>query len=261
MLIRGILPNVLNLRGPLLRSPGSGGTTALSTSPSTPEGRSHLISLYKFQGGFKTNHTWGTSHKLSSGMVDNIGWWRNHLLDDFIRLRIIRPPEPLDTELFIDVSTGWGISLILNGKWLAWQLTDGWNSRGWEIGWVEMVAVEFAAQTLITAKFKECHIIVHSDNRGVVNALKAGRSRGSQQNLVLHEIVKLIQDHKLWVSTTWIPSAENPVDNPSRGKFPGKELLYAFPPKLPFHLVGLVYKPMSYYNTRLQWNLYASVWP
>jgi len=115
-----------------------------------------------------------------------------------------------------------------------------------------MVAVKLAVWTLITAKFKECHIIVHSDNRGVVDALKAGRSCGSQQNLVLHEIIKLIQDHKLWVSTTWILSAENPVDNLSRGKFPGKELLYAFLPKLPFHLVGLVHKPVSHHDARLQ---------
>ena len=41
MSIRGILPNVLNLRGPLLRSPGSGGTTAVSTSPSTVGRTSH----------------------------------------------------------------------------------------------------------------------------------------------------------------------------------------------------------------------------
>jgi len=115
-----------------------------------------------------------------------------------------------------------------------------------------MVAVKLAVWTLITAKFKECHIIVHSDNRGVVDALKPGRSRGSQQNLVLCKIVKLIQDHELWVLTTWIPSTENPADNPSRGKFPGKELSYAFPPKLPFHLVGLVHKSVSYHNTRLQ---------
>jgi len=38
--MKGILPDILNLRGPLLRSPGSGGTMAVSTSPSTmPEGQ------------------------------------------------------------------------------------------------------------------------------------------------------------------------------------------------------------------------------
>jgi hypothetical protein len=94
------------------------------------EGRSRLISLYKFRRGFKTNHAKGASHKLSSGTADDIGWWRSRLLDEFVRLRIIRPPEPLDTKLFIDTSTGWGIGLILDGKWLAWQLTDDWNSGG-----------------------------------------------------------------------------------------------------------------------------------
>jgi len=34
MLIRGILPNILSPRGPLIECPGSGGTTAVSTSPS-----------------------------------------------------------------------------------------------------------------------------------------------------------------------------------------------------------------------------------
>jgi len=37
MLTKGILPDVLDLRGPLLRSPGSGGMTAVSTSPSTTD--------------------------------------------------------------------------------------------------------------------------------------------------------------------------------------------------------------------------------
>jgi len=33
--MKGILPDILDLRGPLLRSSGSGGMMALSTSPST----------------------------------------------------------------------------------------------------------------------------------------------------------------------------------------------------------------------------------
>jgi hypothetical protein len=33
-------------------------------------------------------------------------------------------------KLFVDASTGWGIGLILNGKWLAWQFKEGWNSEG-----------------------------------------------------------------------------------------------------------------------------------
>jgi len=124
-------------------------------------------------------------HKLSAGIAEDIAWWRQHLQDEFVGIRIIRPPKPLDTKLFVDASTGWGIGLILDGKWLAWQFKEGWNSEGREIGWAEMVAVELATRTLITEKYANCHIIVRSDNKGVVGTLEAGRSRGTQQNAIL----------------------------------------------------------------------------
>ena len=129
-----------------------------------------------------------------------------------------------------------------------------WKSEGREIGWAEMAAVELAIRTLISGKFSNCHLIVRSDNQGVVGMLKAGRSRGTQQNLVLREIVKLIQDHNLWVSTTWIPTLNNPADHPSRGIFLGRDSLYPFPPKLPHHLSNHVHKSIDYHNSRLAVN-------
>ena len=108
-----------------------------------------------------------------------------------------------------------------------------------------MVAVELAVQTLITGKFMECHVVVHSDNKGVVGALEAGRSQGTQQNMILREIVKLIQDHNLWISTMWIPTLENPTDSPLRGIFPGRDSLYAFPPKILFHLTNFIQKAVD----------------
>ena len=151
----------------------------------------------------------------------------------------------------MDASTSWGIGLVLDGKWLAWHLKDGWQAEGREIGWAEMVAVELAIMTLITGKFRNCHIIVRSDNQGVVGALRAGRSRGTQQNMILREIVKLIQNYDLWISTMWIPSSENPADGPSRGILPGKESLHPFPPKIPFHLTKFIDKAVQYHDHRL----------
>jgi hypothetical protein len=114
-----------------------------------------------------------------------------------------------------------------------------------------MVAIEMAIRTLVTAKFSNVHIIVRSDNQGVVGALKAGRSRGTQQNAILREIVRPIQEHNLWISTIWIPTSENPADSPSRGVFAGKKSLYAFPPKIPFHLVKFVHNAVDYHDRRL----------
>jgi hypothetical protein len=217
-----------------------------------PEGRSHLVSLYKFRGGFKSQHANGVRHKLSTGTAEDMAWWRMRLQDRFVGTNIIRPPEALDNRDFVDASTAWGIGLILDGRWLAWQFKDGWRCEGREIGWAEMVAVELAVRTLITGRFAKCHVVVRSDNKGVVGALKAGRSRGIQQNAILREIVRLIQENDIWISTVWIPTAENPADDPSRGVFPGKTSLYAFPPRLPFHLTRYVHKTVDYHDPRLR---------
>ena len=216
-----------------------------------PEGRSHLVSLYKFRGGFKNHHAHESKHKLTTEAAADILWWSLQLQNDFVGMKIIRPPEASKTALFVDASTGWGIGLVLDGKWLAWQLKDGWNHDSREIGWAEMVAVELAVRTLLSGKFTNSHIIIRSDNKGVVGALGAGRSRGTQQNFILREIVKLIQHNELWISTTWVSTKDNPADNPSRGIFPGRNSLYAFPPKIPFHLSAFIHKAVEYHNPRL----------
>ena len=216
-----------------------------------PEGRSRLVSLFKFRAGFKNSQFSEVRHRLSAGTAEDMDWWRRRLQDTFVGMKIIRPPEALNNMVFVDASTSWGIGLVLDGRWLAWQFQEGWRSEGREIGWAEMVAVELAIRTLITGKFSKCHVIVRSDNQGVVGALQAGRSRGTQQNSILREIVKLIQDNELWISTIWVPTSENQADNPSRGVFPRQNLLYAFPPKIPFHLAKYVHKAIDFHDSRL----------
>jgi hypothetical protein len=216
-----------------------------------PEGRAHLVSLFKFRGGFKDVRHGEVKHRLPTDAANDIVWWRNRLQERSVGIKIIRPPTPMTNDLFVDASTGWGIGLVLDGRWLAWEFQDGWKSDERDIGWAEMVAVELAIRTLITAKFANCHIRVQSDNQGVVGALKAGRSRGTQQNLILREIVKIIQEYELWISTVWISTSENPADNPSRGIFPSRDLLYAFPPKIPFHLTKFIRNSVQYHDPRL----------
>ena len=86
---------------------------------------------------------------------------------------------------------------------------------------------------------------------GVMGALKAVKLRGTQQNAVLREIVKLIQEHKVWITTTWIPMLENPTDGPSKGVFPMKSLLYAFPPRIPFRLKEFLHNAVEYNDSHI----------
>ena len=216
-----------------------------------PEGRAHLVSLFKFRGGFKSIHPSAVKHRLSVSAAEDMDWWRSRLQDTFVGMKIVRPPQPLSTQVFVDASTSWGIGLVLDGKWLAWQLKVGWRSEDRDIGWAEMVAVELATRTLVTGQFRNCHIVVRSDNQGVVGALKAGKSRGTQQNNILREIVKLIQNHDIWISTTWIASLENPADGPSRGVFPQRDILLPYRPKIPVHLSTFVHTAVEYHDARL----------
>ena len=82
-----------------------------------PEGRSRLVSLYKFRGGFKEGTASEVKHKLSASTAHDITWWRLRLQDDFVGMKIIRPPKPLHNMLFVDASP--------NGALVLSSMADG----------------------------------------------------------------------------------------------------------------------------------------
>jgi len=201
-----------------------------------PEGRTHLLHLYRLRASFtNARHRW-IRHKLSGSVLVDIRWWNQKLQSSFVGMPVIRPPPPNEDVLYVDASTDWGIGLLLNERWLAWKLCDGWRTDGCDIGWAEMVAVELALRSLIAAGRRDTHVIIHSDNQGVVHSVAAGHSRGCQQNAILHHIVHLIQIHKVWITTKWISTHVNPADPLSRGTLPSdkRRLVHRLP--IPPHL-------------------------
>jgi hypothetical protein len=217
-----------------------------------PDGRGHLPSLYKFRSSFPSDAPPFLKHKFPRAAALDTAWWLSKLQSDWCGINVIRPPTPSNIQLFVDASTSWGVGLSLDGKWLAWEFLPGWNTNGRDIGWAEMVAVELAVRTLISGGHSNSHIILHSDNQGVVGSIRSGRSRNSEQNLILRKIVSLFQDEGIWLTTKWIPSNENIADDPSRGRFPPRHTLYAFPPAIPSHLKPYILPSICYHDPRLQ---------
>ncbi|KAF5372040.1 hypothetical protein D9615_008035 [Tricholomella constricta] len=201
-----------------------------------PEGRSHLPALFKFRAGFHSSSPSWTLHRVTPDVSIEIAWWTDQLSNSWCGLDIVRPPPPLDLPIFVDASTSWGIGFFLNGKWLAWKLLPGWKSDDRDIGWAEMVAVDLALRACISSGLRDCHIVIRSDNSGVVGALAAGRSRNSQQNAILRRIVDNFQSNKIWITTSWVSTHDNIADAPSRGRFPPRNTLFPFPPALPSYL-------------------------
>jgi len=217
-----------------------------------PEGRSHMASLYAFRAGFPASATPNSTHQVFTRLTDDVKWWRDQLSQSQIGMAVTTPPPArTDVSFYVDASTTWGIGLVLNGKWLAFQFQDGWRTNGRDIGWGEMVAIELAIRTLVSSDYSDTHITIYSDNQGVVGGLRAGYSRGIQQNHILREIVRLMQIHKLWITVEWVSTKTNPADDPSRGVFPARELLHPFPPMLPPHLRTFLHPSVAFHDTRL----------
>lgn len=181
-----------------------------------PEGRSRLPALSRWASRFRPDRP-HLAFIVPQGVLDDISWWRSMLSAEFCGMPVRDIPEPLDIDVFVDASTGWGIGVTIDSEWDHWKLRTGWKVDGRDIGWAEMVAVELGLRALVERGHKDAHIRMRSDNKGVVGALDAGKSRGVEANRVLQRIVALMLAQGIWLSVDWVASKDNPSDAPSRG--------------------------------------------
>ena len=205
------------------------------------DGRSRLPSLFRLAASFEGPSTLKpfVRHPIPPAVLDDIVWWRSRLSADWCGCSIAIPSDPLPLSIFVDASS-FGIGFLVDNKWLAWRLLEGWNADGRDINWAEMVAIDLGLRTLIHSGFKNCHFLFHSDNAGVVGALSSGRSRGSSQNEILKNIVSNFHDNNISLSVEWVRSSANLSDSISRGVFPSTLTRHHRAPPLPSYLKKLV---------------------
>ena len=80
-----------------------------------------------------------------------------------------------------------------------------------------MVAIELGLLFATHLSYADLHLIIKSDNQGVIHAIRGGKSRSPEQNAVLQRITSLLSQYKLWISSLYVPSIDNLADLPSRG--------------------------------------------
>jgi hypothetical protein len=94
------------------------------------------------------------------------------------------PPPPSPISFWVDASTDWGIGIIFDGHWEVIKFVDGWKSGGRNIGWAEFIAIELGLLRAIAQGHCDKHFVIHSDNQGIIQAIRGGKSRSPEQNLV-----------------------------------------------------------------------------
>lgn len=182
-----------------------------------PIGRCHLPSLYRFAASFTNASSPFVKKMPNQSVLSDIAWWREQLSLSFCGSSISRPPLVSPVEFWVDASTDWGVGVVFNNIWDSWRLKGNWKSNGRDIGWAEFIAIELGLLLAISCNFSDTHFLIRSDNQGVIDAIKGGKSRNPQQNIVLRRILLLLSVHSLHISSLYVTSNSNLADRPSRG--------------------------------------------
>ena len=191
--------------------------TLVHCSLAIPDGRSRLPALYRFVSSFNNSASPFIRRSPNPSVLSDIDWWRHTLSVNFCGSFLAKPPLPSPIQFWVDASSSWGIGIIFEHEWDAWMLHPGWDKGSRDIGWAEIVAIELGLLFAVHRGFSDIHFIINSDNQGVIHAIEGGKSRNSEQNLVLQRITALMACQSLWISSRYVPSADSLADLPSRG--------------------------------------------
>lgn len=191
--------------------------TLVHCSLAVPEGRSRLPALSRFVSSFSRSSSPFAKRTPNESVLKDISWWRNSLSQSFCGSSLAPPPLPSTIDFWVDASTDWGIGVVFNQTWDSWKLRDNWKSHGRNIGWAEFLAIEIGLLLAIHHGHSNTHFLIRSDNQGVIEAIKGGRSRSPEQNIILQRITQLLATNSLYISSLYVPSALNIADKPSRG--------------------------------------------
>ena len=182
-----------------------------------PAGRSYLTSLEVFLGQFH-NHPFHL-HSPPRRTASDLQWWKTKLGQPTLARPIPSPTPIIDARAYSDASSETGIRITIRDKWRAWQLLLGWKADGRDIGWAEAIGFLLLVLTLFPSAPRGSHIKVFGDNRGVVKGWWKGRSQNKPTNDVFRDVHALTEEEGIFFHTRYVPSKENPADNPSRGVY------------------------------------------
>ena len=157
--------------------------------------------------------------------ANDLEWWRQRLSKPD-RPRPIPEPRPLiDHEAYSDASSEFGIAITIGPRWRAWRLAAGWKSQGRDIQWAEAVGFELLVIHLLSLSHKGDHLTVYGDNQSVVEGWWKRSSHNKPTNRIFRRVLELSESHSRTIHTRYVPSAGNPADAPSRGRYPPHKLL------------------------------------
>ncbi|KAJ7846296.1 hypothetical protein B0H13DRAFT_1907869 [Mycena leptocephala] len=124
-------------------------------------------------------------------------------------------------EIFVDASTSWGVGFVSKGMAsvaVPRRLASGRAKH--RLGGDGSNRASHPDARL--GRLSQRALALRSDNQGVIGALAAGRSYGTQENAILQWIIRLYEEYDIWLT----------IYGPSRGKF-RQPISSTLSPKIP----------------------------
>ncbi|KIP03136.1 hypothetical protein PHLGIDRAFT_78047, partial [Phlebiopsis gigantea 11061_1 CR5-6] len=152
--------------------------------------------------------------------------WIASMLSVLPRTLPLQHAAPHDLGWWGDASTSFGIGVVVGAFWGVWAWAPGFEvgpGCRHDIGWAEAVAVELGLalvahhQLLDACLPSQRHLLVRSDNSGVVAVVNSGRSRNQNTNQVLKRVFLRCASLGISLHTEYVPSRDNVTDPLSRG--------------------------------------------
>ena len=154
----------------------------------------------------------------------DLAWWKHQLGRSDVSRPLPEPQPLIDHQAYSDASSGFGVAITVGPRWQAWRLTPGWKSQGRDIQWAEAVGFELLTIYLCTFSGEGEHLTTYGDNCGVVEGWWKQCSANRPTNHVFRRILRLSEDRNRTFHSRYVPSALNPADPPSRGRYPPRQL-------------------------------------
>ncbi|KAE8225524.1 hypothetical protein CF326_g7852 [Tilletia indica] len=180
-----------------------------------PERRAGLNALYALRERFHRSNRW---HRLDipSAVAAELRDWTAFLKQPHLSSSF-RLPEVSYPHLVYSDASDLGCGVVIDGKAQQWLLPGMIEKDGVDIGVMEAWALQLALAASIALGAVDCITRFQVDNLGVVYAFRKGRSRSKWTNKCLHCIAEMAMAAGVTMSITYVPSAENLADAPSRG--------------------------------------------
>jgi hypothetical protein len=195
----------------------------LHASLIVPMGRAYLTSLETMLGIFHNRPF--MPRTPPKGTASDLLWWTNKLSSPILTHEIPGPVELIDKGAYSDASSGVEIAITIRNRWRAWRLLPGWKSEGRDIGWAEAIGFEFLVKSILPSSSPGDNFKIFGDNRGVIEGWWKGRSKNKATNSVFRRIHDVASSYQCTIHSQYVPSKENPADDPSRGIYPPESLL------------------------------------